>query len=109
MCIFKKNDAGDYPTTAAANITAYTGEHGFGVSVALSSTHLVVGAAGTQKAFVFRKNDAGDYPTIATTIITTYTAQRWFGIRLALSSTYCVITNRENSGFGDKVFIFNGA
>ena len=59
-------------------------------SVALSATHLVVGAAG--KAFIFKKDGSGDIPTTATASITAYTGESGFGgSRVALSDTHLMV------------------
>jgi len=87
--IFKKNGSGDYPTTATTTITS-TETH-FGYALALSSTHLVVGAYGAKKAFIFKKDGSGDYPTTATASLTGFTGEVDFGFSVALSETHLVI------------------
>ena len=62
------------------------GDHGFGSSMALSSSNLVVSSIG--EAFMFKKNDAGDYPTTVTANITAYTGEQSFGYSMTLSSTH---------------------
>merc|ERR1712100_378917 len=89
LFLFKKDGSGNYPTTATTNITAYTGQGGFGGHLALSSTHGVVGIDGPdggEKVFIFKKDSSGDYPTTATTILTNVRQGR-----LALSETHLVV------------------
>jgi hypothetical protein len=57
-----------FPPNATMVIDGYTGESGFGVSVAISSTEMVIGADGAEKAFVFARNEDGGFPATATMV-----------------------------------------
>ena len=46
MFVFEKGSNGRFATTATTHITRYTGETRFGSAVALTDTHLAVGAPG---------------------------------------------------------------
>ena len=85
------------------------GETGFGAAVALSATHLVVGAPslvnadGAKKVFVFKMDSNGDIPTTATSSITSYTGESYFGYAVALSATHLVVGASANKAFVFKM------
>ena len=77
------------PGTATNFITGYTWESSFGSAVALSATHLVVGAEGSNKIFIFNKDAKGNIGSTANAIIAEESS--FFGSSVALSSTHLVV------------------
>ena len=99
LFIFKKDGSGDFGASATSTIDSYTTHVGFGNTVAMSETHLVVGTAqipccagGSGQAFIFKKKANGDLPTSATSIITAYANVSGFGYAMAISTTHLAIT-----------------
>merc|ERR1711907_713405 len=97
-----RDASGEIPLTASAVISSYTGETYFGRSLALSDTHLVVGAYSAKKVFLFKRDASGEIPLTASAVILSYTGETHFGYSLALSATHLVVS----ASGAKKVFLF---